>query len=164
MRSPIYWIDTPAPGRLGIMARPRAGEWLDEEVAGWKAADVAVVVCLLEKSEIDELGLGDEGTFCRRRGIEFLSFPIPDRGHPESMRQTETFARAIAANLKGGSTVAIHCRAGIGRSSLIAACTLVGLGFDATTAFDLIANARGLKVPDTEEQRNWVISFEAAIR
>jgi hypothetical protein len=30
MRSPIYWIENPSPGRLGIMARPRSGEWLDD--------------------------------------------------------------------------------------------------------------------------------------
>jgi protein-tyrosine phosphatase len=163
MRSLIYWIDVPTPGRLGIMARPRAGEWLDDEIAGWKAADIAVVVCLLEKNEIDELCLGDEDSFCRRYGIEFLSFPIPDRGHPESIGRTETLTAAIATKLKGGSAVAIHCRAGIGRSSLIAACTLIGLGFDANAAFDLIASARGMKVPDTDEQRSWVILFEDAV-
>jgi protein-tyrosine phosphatase len=146
------------------MARPRASEWLDDEIASWKAADIAAVVCLLEKDEIDELSLGDEESLCRRHGIEFVPFPIPDRGHPESIEQTEAIARDIAVKLKGGSAVAIHCRAGIGRSSLLAACTLIGLGFDASTAFNLIASARGLKVPDTDEQRSWVISFEGAIR
>jgi len=145
------------------MARPRAGEWLDDEIAGWKAANIAVVVCLLERSEIDELGLIDEEALCRRQGIEFVSFPIPDRGHPETLGPTETLAHAIAAELKGGSAVAIHCRAGIGRSSLIAACTLIGLGFSSHAAFDMIARARGLKVPDTDEQRIWVSSFEDAV-
>jgi hypothetical protein len=45
--SQLYWIDAPATGRLAIMARPRAGDWLDDEIAGWKLAGVDTVVCLL---------------------------------------------------------------------------------------------------------------------
>ena len=145
------------------MARPRAGEWLDDEVAGWEALGITVVICLLEKDEIDELGLGEEETLCRRRGLEFVSFPIPDRGHPKTIGQTESLTRTIAMKLKDGGAVAIHCRAGIGRSSLLAACTLIAFGLDVSSAFDMIGNARGLKVPDTDEQRSWVISFKDAI-
>jgi len=79
------------------------------------------VVCLLEKDEIDELGLGDEEALCRRRGMEFVSFPIPDRGLPKTREQTEALARTIAMKLKDGAAVAVPCRAGIGRSSLLAA-------------------------------------------
>ena len=164
MRSTIYWIDAPAPGRLGIMARPRAGEWLHDEIAGWEAAEIKCVVCLLEKDEIDELGLSDEEALCQSRGMEFVSFPIPDRGLPRTTEHTEALARTIARKLKDGATVAVHCRAGIGRSSLFAACTLISLGFDADSAFDMIAKARGIKVPDTDEQRNWVTSFEKTNR
>jgi protein-tyrosine phosphatase len=146
------------------MARPRSGEWLDDEIAGWEAAGISSVVCLLERHEVDELGLADEETFCRRRGIEFVSFPIPDRGLPKTVRETKVLAKAIAMKMKSGAAVAIHCRVGIGRSSLIAACTLVSLGFDASSAFDSISKARGVGVPDTDEQRNWVIAFENALR
>jgi protein-tyrosine phosphatase len=164
MRSPVYWIENPSPGRLGIMARPRSGEWLDDEIAGWEAAGISSVVCLLEKDEVDELGLGDEEALCRRRGIEFVSFPIPDRGLPKTVEETEVLARAVTLKIKGGKAVAIHCRAGIGRSSLLAACTLVRFGFDASSAFDAISEARGVRVPDTDEQRNWVTMFESAQR
>jgi protein-tyrosine phosphatase len=56
----------------------------------------------------------------------------------------------------------VHCRAGIGRSSLIAACVLVLLGLAPAMAFDRIGKARGLKVPDTEGQRDWVDMFREA--
>jgi hypothetical protein len=48
MRSSIYWIDAPVTGRLGIMARPRSGDWLEDEIAGWETAEINMVVCLLE--------------------------------------------------------------------------------------------------------------------
>jgi len=36
---------------------------------------------------------------------------------------------------------------------------LVLLGFATGTAFDRIGKVRGVKVPDTEEQRDWVDMF-----
>jgi protein-tyrosine phosphatase len=160
MRSTIYWIEAPVTGRLGIMARPRSGDWLEDEIAGWETAGIGTVVCLLEQDEADELGLGEEEEFCRRHGIEFIAFPIQDRGLPKTLGETETLARQIALKLSNGTSVAIHCRAGIGRSSLIAACALVFAGFDAYSAFAAISKARGLTVPDTDDQRRWVTMFE----
>jgi protein-tyrosine phosphatase len=58
-----------------------------------------------------------------------------------------------------GKKVAIHCRASIGRSGMIAACILVCRGIDADTAFAVISQARTVSVPDTDEQRQWVVRF-----
>lgn len=57
MRPNVYWVDLPASGRLAIMPRPRAGDWLDKEIAGWRAEGIHVVVSLLEAEEVAELGL-----------------------------------------------------------------------------------------------------------
>jgi protein-tyrosine phosphatase len=60
--------------------------------------------------------------------------------------------------------VAIHCRAGIGRSTTLAACVLILLGVEGDVALDMIAAARGLEVPETEAQRQWVLGFSQAAR
>lgn len=116
--------------------------------------------------DLDRIGLGKdriEPVHCAEMGIEFLSFPIPDRGVPESYRRTLDLVKTIAAaSLQGNA--AIHCRAGIGRSSLIAASVVVSLGFDSDHAFEMIQAARGLPVPDTVQQRVWVSSFEDWLR
>src|SRR5215470_3404270 len=96
---------------------------------------------------------------CETADIEFVSFPIPDRGVPE-LRETQRLVRSLSAAVADRKVVAIHCRAGIGPSSLIAACILVHLGYDANSAFDTIARARGVGVPDTEAQRAWVAKFQ----
>jgi hypothetical protein len=44
----IHWIELPLTGRLAIAARPRAGDWLVDEVAAWRAAGIDLVVSLLE--------------------------------------------------------------------------------------------------------------------
>jgi hypothetical protein len=67
MRPEIFWIDAALPGRIAIMPRPRAGDWLADEVAGWRAEGVDLVVSLLEPHEVAELGLGDEADLCGAR-------------------------------------------------------------------------------------------------
>lgn len=162
MRAQLYWIDWPMTGRLAIMARPRAGDWLDDEISGWRAAGVDVVVSLLERDEVGELGLQREPALCREQGMTFLSFPIADRGVPGSVREALVLARQIEREIGEGRAVAIHCRAGIGRSALMAACALVCLGAGPAPALEAIGKARGVSVPDTEAQILWVSAFEEA--
>lgn len=145
------------------MARPRADEWLETEINTWRNAGVDLVVSLLEREEISELSLQREVEFCRSNGIDFISFPIPDRGLPNSQREASQLAHLMAAGLRDGRSIAIHCRAGIGRSSIIAACALICLGIAAEDALARIGAARGLIVPDTDAQREWVVAFDNAL-
>jgi len=55
----------------------------------------------------------------------------------------------------------VHCRGSIGRATVTAACTLIQLGRKPRAALAAIEAARGCAVPDTEEQRSWILSFEA---
>ncbi|WP_430516730.1 dual specificity protein phosphatase family protein [Bradyrhizobium yuanmingense] len=157
--SQLHWIEIRAPGRIAIMARPRSEGWLGAEVKRWKDSGVDMVVSLLEQEEISELGLQHEAELCRSNGIEFISFPIPDRGLPESLREASQIAHLLVTGLRDGRSIAIHCRAGIGRSSVIAACVLIYSGIEAEDALALIRTSRGLVVPDTDEQRDWVAAF-----
>jgi len=157
--SRLHWIE--APGRLAIMARPRADDWLEVDVAEWKTAGVDLVISLLEREEVSELGLQREAELCRACGIEFISFPIPDRGVPD-IEQASDIARSIADGIASGHSIAVHCRAGIGRSSMIAACAMICSGIEAGEALALIREARGVIVPDTDEQRDWVVAFGRA--
>ena len=54
----------------------------------------------------------------------------------------------------------IHCRAGIGRSSLLAAAVLRVEGRTADEAWQRITEARGLPVPDTDEQRDFLVQLD----
>jgi protein-tyrosine phosphatase len=62
----------------------------------------------------------------------------------------------LVARITAGGHVVVHCRAGIGRSSLIAAVVLVRLGVDVDVAWEVVAAARGVPVPETDDQRRWV--------
>ena len=155
----MFWIDGADPGRLAIAARPRAGDWLEDEIESWRVAGVGSVVSLLEPDEIHDLGLEKEQEACLAAGITFTSFPILDRGVPTSLLKTRELVAQFKAQLFRGGSVLVHCRAGIGRSSLIAACILKSLGHTSDEAFARIGAARGL---DTPIQREWVDAFAIA--
>lgn len=151
----VYWIRDVEPLRFAVMPRPRGGEWLADEVSGWKRLGIEVVVSLLHRYEADDLDILKEGALCDSQGIHYRSFPIKDRGTPEPAVEFLALCDDIVASLKQGSAVAIHCRAGIGRSGLLAASTLFKLGIPASNAFTIVSKARGLTVPDTSGQIDW---------
>lgn len=159
MNTKLYWIEGRWRGRLAILPRPRGGDWLEDEVCSWQQAGLDVVVSLLTRDEIADLDLTQEAKLCESHGLQFLSFPIEDRGIPASRRATLDLVRNLGEILTEGKNVGIHCRQGIGRSALIAACLLVIAGVDPETAFREVSQARESAVPETIEQREWVRAF-----
>jgi protein-tyrosine phosphatase len=156
MRAEVYWIPGPWPGRLGILPRPRGGDWLEDEVRSWRASGIEVVVSLLTSEEIAEFELQEEETLSRAGGVDFHSLPIPDRGVPRSRTDWMELVSDLESELGAGKTVVVHCRQGIGRSALVVAALLVAAGQGPAEAFRHIETVRGRPVPETIEQREWV--------
>jgi protein-tyrosine phosphatase len=161
MRAELFPIPICPAGRLAIMPRPRAGDWLEEEVASWRQQGLDVVVSLLDDDEVAELGLGDEAALCQRADIRFCRFPIADRGEPASTSSVTHLVADLIAELRAGRYVGIHCRIGVGRSASLSACVLGALGVPLDQAWTSIQQARGVPVPDTPAQREWVARWVA---
>jgi hypothetical protein len=117
-----------------ITVRPRGHDWLSETDKVFEAS--------------------------RCRGRRFLSV---DRSFsrfrwktvPTSPDEFGKLLDRLNAFLEDGKTVVIHWRAGIGRSSVIAACLLMQNGISREAAFLAIDMAGGIPVPDTADQRKW---------
>ena len=92
-----------------------------------------------------------------------MSFPIVDRGVPDSVTLAAELIYYIHQAVSGGKNTVIHCRAGIGRSSLIAAGVLLRENFSPFQAFTLITQKRRVLVPDTREQKQWLEQHAAAL-
>lgn len=153
-----YKVKNIENGILSVMAKPVSGEWIEDEFIGLKRLGIDKIVCLLEKYEQIEVGLVAEEELCIKNGIEFSSFPIPDRGLPDTL-QANQFVHQLYHEICSGKHVVIHCRAGIGRTGIIAGGILVKSGLHAKEAFKLISSAREVQVPDTEEQEKWLCSI-----
>lgn len=163
MRKELYWIDGPWPGKLAMAARPRGGDWLEDDIATWKRLGIDTVLSVLTPEEEREMDLSEEAGEARAQGMEFASFPIPDRQVPRSEAKWSEVLEKMSRTLLDGENVLVHCRQGIGRSGLVAACLLLRNGMSPGAAVESVSAARGVSVPETAEQRDWIDHYAAAL-
>jgi protein-tyrosine phosphatase len=155
MRATMFTVASPGPGSLSTMARPRGGDWLEDEMASLREAGTDVLVSMLTTSELRELDLAEEASTAEAAGMRFIGLPTPDRGTPDLV-PFRALVTELVAELGAGRHVVVHCRMGIGRSSVVAAAVLMARGMLARDAWAAVSDTRGLEVPDTLEQRRWV--------
>ena len=161
MSTALHVIAWPGPGRFATMAHPRGGDWLANEMTGLARAGVDVLVSALSPQESERLGLAAVAAAAAAVGIEFVAFPIDDRGVPAVVDDAVMIGVRLAAHMRAGRFVVAQCFAGIGRSTLLACATLVMLGVGPEESLRMVSEARGLPVPDTEAQRHWLYEFAA---
>lgn len=145
---------------MDIVSRPRGGDWLDDDVGAWKAEGLNAVLSLLTEEEQVEFDLFGEKEASEKQGLQFFSFPINDLGVPSSLAESLRTLSQLERLLAAGRNVGIHCRQSIGRSGMMAACLLVMAGSDSQEALESVSNSRGLPIPETREQSEWVSEFE----
>ena len=116
-----------------------------DEISDWKRAGVDTVLSLLEPDEEKDLDLHSERDEAHSQGLEFLAFPIPDRQVPKSEAKLTDILERVNRILASGHNVLVHCRQGVGRSGLVAACLLVTSGMSPGAAV--------IKFPSLEELR-----------
>ena len=160
----IYWINTFIKGNLGMMARPKGNDWLEDEIKKLKMSGVDMIVSLLEKHEETELEIREEHTLCDNYNIEYVNFPIKDLGVPEDANSFIQLISIIDERLNSNKKVVIHCRMGIGRTSVIAAGVLLKNSHKPEHVFDFLSEKRTLSVPDTEDQINWVMKLKDSLQ
>jgi protein-tyrosine phosphatase len=159
MGTKLFWVPGPWTGRLALSARPRGGDWLEDEMKGWRLGGVDLLVSTLTPEEEREMDLEDEEKLARESGMEFVSLPIPDREIPPSRARLLQTVEELEESLSAGKNVSIHCRQGIGRTGLLASCLLIAEGISAEEAVRSLSLARGIPIPETEEQLHWIEDF-----
>jgi protein-tyrosine phosphatase len=159
MQTELFWVPTPHPGRLAVAPRPRGGDWLGDEVRGWREAGIDTVLSLLTPDEVREFDLGEEAAACTAHGVQYLTLPVADRGVPKSRAELRQTVEDLVGRLADGRGVAVHCRQGIGRAGLTAAAVLIAAGLTPEEAVARVGAARGRPVPETPDQRRWLDEF-----
>ncbi len=139
-----------------------SGEHLSQDIAAYRARGVDIVVSMLAGDEAAALGLAEERQHCAGAGIEFRSFPIKDFGLPDVV-DFDCLVEDIVKALRQGQHVAVHCRAGIGRSGMVTAAALILMGDDVEGAVAKVSIARQATIPDTVEQGKFIANFGARI-
>jgi len=154
----IYEIPTGGPARIATMARPAGDAYLPDEMEKLAQHGVTDLISHLTEMEIYALGLQDEGDVCTAAGMRFHHYPIGDGGLP-SRPEYDFFIDSLVPVLQRGGFIVVHCRGGIGRSSITAAALLIRLGMAPNEAVKAIAYARGFPIPDTMEQYDFIMSL-----
>jgi hypothetical protein len=77
MKATIYPIKAAAPNRIAIVARPRGGDWLCDELSALSSEGINVLVSMLTEEESNELGLERESEDCGVTGITFENILSP---------------------------------------------------------------------------------------
>lgn len=146
----FYWVE---PGRLAGMGRPGLMRELDDDLLAIASAGVTLLVSLTE----DGLPM----TRLRPFGIRGRHFPIRDMGVP-GLSDMISLGHELAAAIERGQVIAIHCRAGLGRTGTILACLEVVRGL---TAKDAIAQVRRITplAIQNEIQESFVYAFETRV-
>lgn len=97
-------------------------------------------------------------------GIHYLRVPITDHAVPKKRAQMAAILEALSRALASGRPVYLHCRAGIGRTGMVAGCLLVERGMAGGEALAELnrvwkQSARSSAwpdVPETPEQIRYV--------
>jgi protein-tyrosine phosphatase len=167
-----YWIDTgrlaetagEAPLRMAVVPCPAGGRHLREVICELRVQGIESLVSLLSPEEVRVLRLEEEEGLCREMGIGFRWYPVTDHSIPESMEKFRAVVEELQRELRSGKGVGAHCFAGIGRSCMLMAGLLCAEGLSADEAFARLSAARGLTVPDTWLQAQWVGHFSELLR
>ena len=163
LQAEMYKVGTMGDGFLAIMACPSVEVDAPASIQNVARLGIRQVVSLLEPTEARHLGLSDERLQVKACDMGFISFPIPDMGLPPSVEEFTQITQMLFTQVCAGFNTLVHCRAGIGRSGLLAAGVLLHTGMDAEKAFDYVSHMRGIRVPETLEQHQWLMNNYKAI-
>ncbi len=157
-----------AAGRIGLTIAPgkrdRARHWdrdLTADLARLRTDHGAhVLVSLMEDHEYAMLQIPELQARAEAAGLDVRRFPIRDVDAPKAAQMAEfaTLVDNIVEAARAGQHVIIHCRGGLGRSGLVAACCLVNLGMTPVAAIAATRAARPGAV-EVEPQEAWVATY-----
>jgi protein-tyrosine phosphatase len=163
--------ELPLPGRLGLTMAPGKKGWSNyggpwdrdlqsdlERLVSVYRTDV--LVSLLEPYEFELLEIPDLLESARQRGMRVRHLSIRDVSIPGSEKrgEFEGLVAEIADELKAGRTVVTHCRGGLGRAGLTAACVLVRCGAEPDEAIATVRRFRKGAI-ETLQQERFVQAF-----
>jgi len=139
------WIGmTLCPGKKDPYAA--FGAWdrdLDADLQAISDWGASAVVTLIEECEFGLLGVPDFGTKVSST-FRWLWLPIPDGGVPseEFESRWDDAGPELHGRLAAGERVLVHCRAGLGRTGLVASRLLVEAGMTPLQAIRAVRGAR----------------------
>jgi ADP-ribosyl-[dinitrogen reductase] hydrolase len=157
-------VKVPNGGLIGMTICPGkkqgqswSGSWFRDLATDLDAIQewgATTIVTLMELDELVAVGADKIGEAAEARGLDWYFLPISDVSTPDTQFEI-TWAYAghrLRDTLRRGCRVLIHCRAGLGRTGMIAGRLLVELGMEGTVAIDAVRKARSGTIQTSEQE------------
>lgn len=141
------------PGRLAGTPQPGIVRSLDYDLEALRRVGVTVLVSLTEQP-LDEALL-------EPYGISLLRYPVRDMEAP-TIEAAKQLCASIERMLAADEVVAVHCKAGLGRTGTILAAYLIWCGASALTALET-ARRRQSRWVQSEAQIRFLEEFSSAL-
>lgn len=144
----FHWL---VPGTLGGLPRPGIVSDLKHDIAGLRRLGITRLVTLEETETVPAEVLA-------AHSIARWHFPVVDMEAPE-IPATVEFCELVNRWMSSGEVVALHCRAGLGRTGTMLAAQLIWAG---TSALDALERARAInpRWVQSDEQVHFLTRFE----
>jgi protein tyrosine/serine phosphatase len=148
-------------GALYLSSMPGRYRPFDRDVREAEELGVTTVVCLNPRDEIEwksphyHAALGDGS-----HGWRVIEHPIEDFRAPVRDRSFVILVEDIAAHLRSGERLMLHCAGGIGRTGTVSACILIALGLGSDEALAAVRRARAW--PENRAQTDFVHWFASS--
>jgi len=122
--------------------------------------NIDTIVTLNEDHELAQLHIPDLRSKITELNMESLQFQITDMSTPtsEDGNKFVSLVLQVVTRLKAGKRVAVHCKAGKGRTGLFVACCLVSMGMMPRNAVEIVRRARAGTI-QTWSQEKYVKDF-----
>ena len=119
------------------------------------------IVTLIEDFEFSMLNTPDLREKIVECGIDSIHYPIVDMNAPSDPMTFCDLIDDLLLRLEQGENIVIHCRGGLGRTGLLAACLLCANNFSVKDAIALV-RARRQGAIQTKKQEDFIQLFADA--
>lgn len=140
-------------GQLAGTPRPGVFYDIDYDLKALQRVGVNCLVSLTERAPEVEI--------MKQHGIDNIWSPIPDMAAP-SITQAASICKQIEQRLQRNEVLAVHCRAGLGRTGTLLAAYLIWEGAEALSALETVRRVEPRWV-QSEEQVAFLEKFASAL-
>jgi len=147
----FFWL---LPGILGGVPRPGIVKEAEQDLEGLQRLGITDLVTLEEAKVFTPAALAPYG-------IAPHFFPIIDMSVPTAEDAVQ-FCREVEAMIAEGKTIAVHCRAGLGRTGTMLACQLIWRGMGPLEALEK-ARSINPRWIQSQQQVQFLTEFSEAV-